>query len=100
MVKLRLFRPFPAERIVEALKGKKAIGVIDRSLCFGWKYGPICMELRALSPEIGPAPLLSYIDGLANLDITIDHIGRVIDEVGAAAQGKSYQEVTWIPMEE
>jgi hypothetical protein len=43
---------------------------------------------------------LSYIDGLANLDITIAHIGRVIDEVGAAAQGKSYQEVTWIPMEE
>ena len=100
LIKLRLFRPFPAERLIEVLKGKKAIGVIDRSLCFGWKYGPICMELRALSPEIGPAPILSYIDGLANLDITIDHIGRVIDEVGAAAQGKPYQEVTWIPMEE
>jgi len=100
LVKLRLFRPFPAERLIKALKGKKAIGVIDRSLCFGWKYGPICMELRALSPEIGPTPILSYIDGLANLDITVPHIGRVIDEVGAAAQGKPYQEVTWIPMEE
>jgi pyruvate ferredoxin oxidoreductase alpha subunit len=100
MIKLRLFRPFPAERLVEALKGKKAIGVIDRSLCFGWKYGPICMELRALSPEIGPVPILSYIDGLANLDITVPHIGRVVDEVSAAAQGKPYQEVTWIPMEE
>ena len=100
MVKLRLFRPFPAERLIEALKGKKAIGVIDRSVGFGWKYGPICTELRALSPEIGPAPMLSYIDGLANLDITIPHIERVIDEVNAAAQGKPYQEVTWIPMEE
>jgi pyruvate ferredoxin oxidoreductase alpha subunit len=100
LIKLRLFRPFPAERLIQALKGRKAIGVIDRSICFGWKYGPICMELRALSPEIGPAPMLSYIDGLANLDITIPHIGRVIDEVNAAAQGKPYQEATWIPMEE
>ena len=58
------------------------------------------MELRALSPEIGFIPMLSYIAGLANLDITIPHIERVIDEVHAAAQGKSYQEVTWIPLEE
>jgi pyruvate ferredoxin oxidoreductase alpha subunit len=100
LVKLRLFRPFPAERLIEALKGKKAIGVIDRSVGFGWKYGPICTELRALSPEIGPTHILSYIDGLANLDITIPHIERVVDEVSAAAQGKPYQEVTWIPMEE
>jgi pyruvate ferredoxin oxidoreductase alpha subunit len=100
LVKLRLFRPFPTERLIEVLKGKRAIGVIDRSIGFGWKYGPICMELRALSPEIGPVPILSYIDGLANMDITIPHIGRVVDEVNAAAQGKPYQEVTWIPMEE
>ena len=100
MVKLRLFRPFPAERLIEALKGKKAVGVIDRSLCFGWKYGPICMELKALAVNIGSIPILSYIDGLANLDINVPHIERVIDEVGAAAQGKPYQEVTWIPMEE
>jgi pyruvate ferredoxin oxidoreductase alpha subunit len=100
LVKIRLFRPFPAERLVKALKGKKAIGVIDRSLCFGWKYGPMCMELKVLSPEIGPAPILSYIDGLANLDINIPHIERVINEVNAAAKGKPYQDVTWIPMEE
>jgi hypothetical protein len=58
------------------------------------------MELRALTPEIGIVPILSYIDGLANLDITIPHITRVIDEVNAAARGEAYQEVTWIPLEE
>jgi pyruvate ferredoxin oxidoreductase alpha subunit len=100
LVKLRLFRPFPAERLIRALRGKKAIGVIDRSICFGWKYGPICMELKVLSQELGSVPILSYIDGLANLDITIPHIGRVVDEVNEAAKGKPYQDVTWIPMEE
>jgi len=37
LVKQRLFRPFPEERLIKALKGKKAIGVIDRSVGFGWK---------------------------------------------------------------
>jgi pyruvate ferredoxin oxidoreductase alpha subunit len=99
LVKLRLFRPFPEERLVKALQGKKAVGVIDRALCFGWKYGPMCTELKALSGTLGNIPILSYIDGLANLDITIPHIERVVDEVGAAAKGKAYQDVTWIPME-
>ncbi len=100
LIKLRLFRPFPEERLIKALKGKKAIGVIDRSVCFGWKYGPMCTELKALCPKIGAVPILSYIDGLANLDINVPHVGRVIDEVNAAAKGKPYQEITWIPMEE
>jgi pyruvate ferredoxin oxidoreductase alpha subunit len=100
LIKLRLYRPFPVERLTQALQGKKAVGVIDRSLSFGWKYGPMAMELKALSTDIGSIPILSYIDGLANLDITLEHISRVVDEVGAAARGKKYQEVTWIPMEE
>ena len=100
LVKLRLFRPFPRKRLVEVLKGKKATGVIDRSVGFGWNCGPMYMEVRALTPETGIMPMLSYIDGLANLDITIPHIERVIDEVYAASQGKPYQEVTWIPLEE
>jgi pyruvate/2-oxoacid:ferredoxin oxidoreductase alpha subunit len=100
LVKLRLFRPFPRERLVKALKGKKAIGVIDRSVAYGWNGGPIYTDLRTLLPEIGLVPMLSYIDGLASLDITVPHIERVVDEVNAAAQGKPYQEVTWIPLEE
>ncbi|OGO45297.1 MAG: pyruvate synthase subunit PorA [Chloroflexi bacterium RBG_16_60_22] len=100
MVKIRLFRPFPEDRLTEVLKGRKAIGVVDRSLCFGWKCGPMCMEIKALTPDIGRMPILSYIDGLANLDITVPHITRVVDEVNGAAQGKPFQEVTWIPMEE
>jgi pyruvate ferredoxin oxidoreductase alpha subunit len=100
LVKLRVYRPFPEERLLQAFKGKKAIGVIDRSISFGWKYGPMATELKALQGALGNIPILSYIDGLANLDITVPHIGRVVDETGAAAKGKSYQEVTWIPMEE
>jgi len=100
LVKMRMFRPFPRERLAQVLKGRKAIGVIDRAVCFGWDCGPMYLELRALTPDIGNIPMLDYIDGLANLDITIPHIERVVNETSAAAQGKPYQEVTWIPLEE
>jgi pyruvate ferredoxin oxidoreductase alpha subunit len=99
LVKIRLFRPFPRHRLINALRGKKAIGVIDRSVCFGWACGPMYMEIKALSPEIGTMPMLSFIDGLANLDITTQHIARAVEEIFAAASGKSYREVTWIPLE-
>jgi pyruvate/2-oxoacid:ferredoxin oxidoreductase alpha subunit len=99
LVKIRLFRPFPHRRLTEALKGKKAIGVIDRSVNFGWNCGPMYSEIRALSPEIGVMPMLSYIDGMANLDITSQHIERIVEETFIAAQGKPYREVTWIPLE-
>ena len=97
LVKLRLYRPFPKERLAQALKGKKAFGVLDRSICFGWDCGPLYMETRALTPEIGVVPMLSFIDGLANMDITRDHIAGMIDDIQAASEGRPYQEVTWLP---
>jgi pyruvate/2-oxoacid:ferredoxin oxidoreductase alpha subunit len=96
MVKLRLFRPFPVERLSAVLKGKKAVGVLDRSICFGWNCGPIYMETTALARHIGIMPMLSFIDGLANLDITQDHIAQMIAAIDDAANGKKYQEVTWL----
>jgi len=97
LVKLRLFRPFPVERLSQALKGKKAIGVLDRSICFGWNCGPLYMETRAITPNIGVIPMLSFIDGLANMDITTEHIDKMIDDIYHASQGNDYQEVTWLP---
>jgi pyruvate ferredoxin oxidoreductase alpha subunit len=100
LVKIRMYRPFPREKLAKALKGRKAIGVLDRSVSFGWNCGPMYQEIRALTPEIGKAPLLSFIDGIANLDITVPNIERMIKDIYAASQGKSYQETTWISLEE
>jgi len=96
LVKLRLYRPFPVQRLVQALRGKKAIGVLDRSICFGWDCGPFYMETRAVMPDVGPAPLLSFIDGLANMDITQEHIARVVDEIHEASLGRPYERVRWL----
>jgi pyruvate ferredoxin oxidoreductase alpha subunit len=100
LVKLRMFRPFPQERMVKALKGKKAVGVLDRSIDFGWNSGPIYVEVKALTPEIGIVPMLSFIDGLANMDITIVNVEKMIKDIFAASQGTPYQKVTWMSLEE
>jgi len=100
LVKLRMFRPFPQEKLSAVLKGKKAIGVLDRSIGFGWNCGPIFMEINALRESIGLMPVLGFIDGLANIDITIANIDKMIGCIQAAANGEPYQRVTWMSLED
>jgi pyruvate ferredoxin oxidoreductase alpha subunit len=100
LVKIRMYRPFPSEKLSLVLKGKKAIGVLDRSIAFGLNSGPMFMEIRALSPEIGRVPMLSFIDGLANIDITIASVEKMLHLVTEAAEGRPYEKVTWISLEE
>ena len=100
LVKIRMYRPFPREKLAKVLKDRKAVGVLDRSVGFGWNCGPMYQEIRALTPEIGNAPLLSFIDGIANLDITVPNIERMIKDIYSASLGQPYQETTWISLEE
>lgn len=100
LIKIRMFRPFPREKIVDALNGKKAVGLIDRNVCFGWGSGTLFIELKAaLFNSDTRIPLLNFIAGLSGLDITLQHIERAIDAIESAAQGKPYQEVTWLDLE-
>lgn len=100
LVKIRMFRPFPRERLSKALIGRKGIGVLDRSVDFGWNCGPMYQEVRALTPEIGKIPILSFIDGIASLDITVSNIEKMIEDIAAASRGEAYQETKWMSLEE
>lgn len=95
-----MYRPFPEERLIDALKGKKVVGVVDRSICFGFKGGPMYRELKSLSTELGGARMLSFVDGLANMDITTAHIDKIIDSCLSASNGGPCKDVTWVSYEE
>ena len=101
LVKIRMFRPSPKERLIKALNGKKAIGVIDRNVNYAWNCGHNFVELKTLLSDLdSPAPkLLDFIAGLGGGDITDHQIERVIDSTHAAAQGKEQPTVTWLVME-
>lgn len=86
LVKLRMLRPFPTQEMKEVCSGVKAIGVIDRSVCFGWNCGHLFMELKAsLFGVIDPPVLINFIDGLASTDITIEHLEKAADHTFQAS---------------
>ena len=100
LVKLRLFRPFPREALVEALGGAQAVGVIDRSVCFGWNSGHLAMELKAALFDLGrPVPVLDFIGGLGGADITKEHIARAVRQTQKAAQGGLSTQTLWLDLE-
>ncbi|MCK5835752.1 MAG: pyruvate synthase subunit PorA [Desulfobacula sp.] len=96
LLKIRMYRPFPSEVLVASLAGKKAIGVVDRSLAFGFKGGPIYTELKAFETQLKGAKLVSFIDGIANSDITKDNVVEMIQTTLDLARGKDVPEVTWV----
>ena len=95
-----MYRPFPGEAMVKALMGREVIGVVDRSICFGFKGGPIFTELKSFETKLGGARLLSFIDGIANMDITKANVEKMIDIAGDFAAGKEVDEVTWVSYSE
>jgi pyruvate/2-oxoacid:ferredoxin oxidoreductase alpha subunit len=99
LVRLRMYRPFPSEKLIELLKGRKAAGVVDRSVGFGIQGGPIYSEICSLSAKFGETRVLSFIDGLANTDVTSDHVEQMLEQLQAAARGESCPDVTWVCLE-
>jgi len=77
LVRVRLFRPFPAAELREALQGKKRIAVLDRAVSLG-VGGILCQEIKhALfqAPEM-PA-VFPFITGLGGMDVTPEIINKI-----------------------
>jgi len=81
LLKIRLFRPFPAEEIRQALAGKKKIAVIDRNISLG-SGGIFCQELRAALVHSPDHPLtFSYIAGIGGTDVDPEAIEKIALDV-------------------
>jgi pyruvate ferredoxin oxidoreductase alpha subunit len=100
LLKPRVFRPFPAEEITEALRGVKAIGVMDRSISFGAMFngGPLWLELLAAAQLYGlSVPIADYVFGLGGRDILTSEIEGIIYDVFKIAEaGKIERPVSFV----
>ena len=104
-VRVRWFRPFPAEELQEALSGVHAVGVIDRDYGFGSAFhgGVLAGDLRsALYPMQDRPKVVSMIAGLGGREVTTDNVivmaGMVFD--AANGGGTNDQETYWIGVRE
>ena len=81
LVKLRLFRPFPAAQLRKAIKGFKKAIVIDRNLSPGGG-GIFAQEIKSvLYATDEQIPLVSVIGGLGGVDVFPEHLDRLVDRV-------------------
>ena len=97
LVKVKTYRPFPAQALVSALAAVKAVGVVDRSVSFGWNCGPLFQDtITAMYYAPKRIPAMSFIGGLAGADLTVGHFERVIRRTADLARDGQPAETVWL----
>ncbi len=98
MLKLRVFRPFPAGEIAQALKHCKAVAIMDRCESYNTNGGPLGSEVTAgLFREKIQIEAVNYIYGLAGRDYTVDDARNIFGELaGLVEEGKPVEQFKYI----
>lgn len=79
LLEIRLFRPFPAAAVREALSDMRRVAILDRSLSFGG-HPPLYAEVAAALYGSSTA-LDSYVYGLGGRDLGPELVGQVYEEL-------------------
>ena len=98
VLKLRVFRPFPADEIAKALSGCKAVAIMDRSESYNGNGGPLGSEVTsALFRNKVMTETVNYIYGLAGRDFTVKETKAVFKELeDMAVNGKQPSQYQYI----
>jgi pyruvate ferredoxin oxidoreductase alpha subunit len=97
LLKLRAFRPFPAEELIEALANAKSIAVMDRADGVNAIGGPVFSEIRAALYGHSSARISNYIYGLGGRDIDAEMMKSVFQDL---KDGKFAEEAFYIGVRE
>ncbi|BCV22938.1 transketolase C-terminal domain-containing protein [Moorella sp. Hama-1] len=86
LLKIRLFRPFPAAAVVANLRRAKAVVALDKNIVYG-VGGALARELRASLYGQAVVPVYSSILGLGGRDVGAADLIRIYGEVEEQAAG-------------
>ena len=82
LIKVRMFRPFPASQIAEALKNVKVVACMDRTESFNTVTGPLGADVRcALYDADIHAKFVNYVYGLGGRDVTVASLTSVYEDM-------------------
>ena len=82
LVKIRAFRPFPAEELAESLCNARAVAVMDKSEGFSGCGGPVYAETAAACIGLAHMPMMiNVVYGLGGRDCRTTDIARVYDHL-------------------
>lgn len=82
VLKLRVFRPFPAEEIANALKNCKVVAIMDRTESYNGHGGPLASEVLAgLYRSKIYIETVCYTYGLAGRDFMVETAYEIFEEL-------------------
>ncbi len=88
VVRPRVFRPFPGEQIARALKGVKAVAVVEKATSPGAAASPVFEDLAAaLYGTPGAPKLVNYVTGLGGRDTSTAHFTQAFERLQKIAAG-------------
>lgn len=102
LLKVRAFRPFPAEEIAAALQGASAVAVLDRSASYGAHAGPLYAEVTSALYSYGKqVPTNNYIYGLGGREILPDDLEQAFGDLQKVAEsGQPAEPVSFLGLRE
>jgi pyruvate ferredoxin oxidoreductase alpha subunit len=101
MLKIRVFRPFPTAELVKAIKGVKALGIMDKADSFDAVGGPLYKDVRAAMYGKRGGKIVNFIYGLGGRDVTVQNIHTVFEDLKKIADtGKVANQVTYLGVRE
>ena len=102
VLKPRAFRPFPFEEISTALKGVKAVAVLDRAETFSTLGGPMFADMRAALYDLkNDIKVINYVYGLGGRDLRLEDVEQVFNELDEIVKsGKTDKVVNYLGLRE
>ncbi len=89
LLKVRSFRPFPADAIKSALKDAKIVITLDKNISIGKNEGALCTEVKAcLYNSDMRAPVIGFMLGHGGRDIPMKTIKKIVHKAKLAEKGK------------
>lgn len=94
IVKVRSYRPFPADALRAALGKAKCVCVVDRDVSMGME-GALFTDLKAVLYGKSSVAMLGFIAGMGGRDITIEDFKAMAGKGFARLKGEKGPDVEW-----
>lgn len=88
LLKVRSFRPFPADEIRKALKNAKVVITLDKNISIGKNEGALCTEVKAcMYNRDVRVPVIGFMLGHGGRDIPVSTIVKMINKAKLVEKG-------------
>lgn len=98
LIKMRVFRPFPVEALLETVGDLPVLGVLDKAASFGAPGGPLYEEIKTVFYDEPNRPLIKdFIHGLGGRDTSPSLIRKMYkDLMKAKVEDKISEKVSFV----